>query len=63
MEPENSPYGIIHWYIAKMPHPNNHLFEKLELFHIRKKNFSHFPLHPPPLPLNPSKDIWVLSLI
>ena len=24
MEPENSPYGIIQWYIAKMPHPSGH---------------------------------------
>ena len=26
MEPENSPYGIIQWYIAKMPHPNVDLY-------------------------------------
>ena len=28
MEPETSPYGIIQWYIAKMPHPKVHVLKR-----------------------------------
>ena len=39
MEWENSPYGIIHWYIAKMPHPRIHVYQPIYSYIYSKSSF------------------------